>query len=99
MKTRLFAGAIVTAVALCGSTFAKPKEKRSNISMDRAQELALKRVKGEIQQADLIKVKGKDRYSIFVKESSGATAHELLSARSGKVLWVRDETPDKAKVR
>lgn len=97
MKTKLFLGALMTTAILGGSVLANTT--KPNITMERAQEIALKRVGGTVEQSDLITKHGKARYSIFVKEASGITAHELINAKNGKVLWVRDETPATAKIK
>lgn len=100
MRTNLFTGAILTVVVLCGSFAVSAKDKkRTNISMERAQQIALKRAPGTVEESNLVKRGGKERYSIFIRRTNGNMAHELISARSGHVLWLRDETPDKAKIR
>lgn len=98
MKSKLLLGATAALVLLGGSVFAK-SDKTPKITLEQAQEIALKRVGGTIEQSDLVMRHGKARYSVFVKEDSGITAHELISAKNGKIMWVRDETPETAKIK
>lgn len=98
MNTKLYLGAIMTAIILGGSALANTKPK-SEITLERAQEIALKRIDGTIEQAGMVKRHGKERYSIFVQESNGLTAHEFINAKTGKILWVKDETPATAKIK
>lgn len=98
MKSKLLLGATAAVILLGGSVFAKPV-KTPKITLEQAQEIALKRIGGTIEQSDLVMRHGKSRYSVFVKEDNGITAHELISAKDGKILWVKDETPETAKIK
>lgn len=99
MKSKLLLGATAAVILLGGSVFAKPV-KTPKITLEQAQEIAMKRVGGgTIEQSDLVMRHGKARYSVFVKEDSAITAHELISAKNGKIKWVRDETPETAKIK
>lgn len=100
MTTKLFAGAIITTVLLAGSLIASARDRgKNNISMERAQEIALRRAAGTVEESNLVKRHGRERYSIFIEEPNGVTTHEFISARNGKILWMRDETPAAAKIR
>lgn len=85
----------MTATMFSASVFAAPKSK---ITMERAQEIALKRVKGEVKQADMVKRHNKPVYSFFIKEPDGVTAHVLVSEK-GKIKRIADETPATAKIK
>lgn len=98
MRTKLLLGTAMAVTLLGGSVFAKPNTK-ANITSEQAQEFALKRIPGAVVQSDMVKRHGKERYSIFVKEDNGITAHELISAKDGKVIWVKDETQENAKIK
>ena len=90
---------MLAATVFSGSIFAAPKSKmKSRITMEEAQEIALKRVSGEIEQSDTITRHNKPTYSFFIKESNGVTAHVLVTEK-GKIKHVRDETPSMAKIK
>jgi hypothetical protein len=55
-------------------------------------------VGGEIEQADALMRHHKQTYSIFIKRPDGVTAHVLVSEK-GKIKRVRDETPERAKIK
>jgi len=71
---------------------------RPKITMEQAQQIALKRVSGEIEQAETVNQHKKAVYSIFIKESDGVTAHILVNDK-GKIKRVADETPATAKIK
>lgn len=95
MKTKLFLGLILATTVLSGNIFAAPKSK---ITMEQAQEIALKRISGEVEQSDTIKWHKKPVYSIFIKESNGVTAHVFVSEK-GKIKRFVAETPSMAKTK
>ena len=95
MKTKLFLGFALAAMILSANVFAAPKSK---ITMEQAQEIALKRVSGEVEQSDTVKRHNKPLYSIFIKESDGVTAHVLVNDK-GKIKRIADETPATAKIK
>jgi len=95
MKTKLFLGLILVTTVLSANIFAAPKSK---ITMEEAQEIALKRVSGEVEQADTVKRHNKPVYSIFIKKSDGITEHVLVNDK-GKIKRLADETPATAKVK
>jgi len=95
MKTKLFLGLIFATMVFSGNIFAAP---RSKITMEQAQEIALKRINGEVEQADMVKRHNKPVYSFFIKESDGVTAHILVNDK-GKIKRVADETPSTAKIK
>lgn len=95
MKTKLFLGLIFATMVFSGNIFAAP---RSKITMEQAQEIALKRINGEVEQADMVKRHNKPVYSFFIKESDGVTAHVLVNDK-GKIKRVADETPSTAKIK
>lgn len=95
MKTKLFLGSMLAAIIFSANIFAAPKPK---ITMEKAQEIALKKVKGDVEQADTVTYHRKPLYSIFIKRSNGVTTHVLVT-ENGKVKSMRDETPAKAKIK
>jgi len=95
MKTKLFLGLIFATMVFSGNIFAAPKSK---ITMEQAQEIALKRINGEVEQADMVNRRNKPVYSFFIKESDGVTAHVLVNDK-GKITRVADETPSTAKIK
>jgi len=95
MKTKLFLGLALSTIVLGGSVLAAPKSK---ITMEQAQEIALKRVSGEVEQADAVKRHKRETYSFFIKQSDGVTAHVLVSEK-GKIKRLADETPATAKIK
>ena len=66
--------------------------------MERAQEIALKRINGEVQQADTVTKHSKQTYSFFIKKPDGVTTHVLVSEK-GKIKRVADEMPAAAKIK
>jgi uncharacterized membrane protein YkoI len=86
---------MLAATVLSGSIFAAPKSK---ITIEQAQEIALKRVNGEVEQSDTVKKHNKPVYSFFIRESDGVTAHVLVSEK-GKIKRLADETPAAAKIK
>jgi uncharacterized membrane protein YkoI len=95
MKTKLFLS-LALAAAGGGNVFAAPARK---ITMERAQEIALQRVGGEVEQAAMVKRRyHKPAYSIFIKKSNGVTAHVLVSEK-GRIKRVADETTATAKIK
>ncbi len=87
------------AVVLLGGSVLANSDKKPKISLEEAQSIALKRINGTVEQSNLITHHGKERYSVFVLESDGITAHELINARNGKVIWVKDELPEAANIK
>ena len=80
---------------LSANLLAAPKSK---VTMQQAEEIALKRVGGGVEQADTIEKHNKSVYSFFIRESDGVTAHVLIDEK-GKIKRVADETPSTAKVK
>ena len=95
MKTKLFLVLILATALLSTNVFAAPKSK---ITMAQAQEIALKRVGGEVEQADTVTRHKKEIYSFFIKKPNGATMHVLVSEK-GKIKRVAEETPAAAKIK
>jgi len=95
MKTKLFLSLAFAATVLSGSILAAPGPK---ITRERAQEIALKRVSGEVEQADTVTRHKKPVYSFFIRTAGGATSHVLVSER-GKIKRLADETPATAKIK
>jgi uncharacterized membrane protein YkoI len=95
MKTKLFLGLMLATMVFSGNIFAAPKTK---VTMERAQEIALRRVSGEVEQSDTIKRHNKPTYSFFIKKSDGITTHVLVSEK-GKIKRITDETPSTAKIK
>ena len=95
MKSKLFLGFALAAMILSANVFAVPKSK---ITMEQAQEIALKRVSGEVELADTVKRHKKPVYSFFIKKSDGGTAHVLVN-ENGKIKRIADETPATAKIK
>jgi uncharacterized membrane protein YkoI len=95
MKTKLFLGFMLAATIFGGSVLAAP---RSKITMERAEEIALKRVSGEIERADTVTRHNRPTYSFFIKKSDGVTTHVLVNEK-GRIKRLADETPATAKVR
>lgn len=95
MKTKLFLGLTLATMILSAGIFAAPKSK---ITIEQAQAIALKRVSGEVELADMVTRHNKPLYSIFIKESDGVTAHVLVDDK-GKIKRVADETPATAKIK
>jgi uncharacterized membrane protein YkoI len=95
MKTKLFLSLALAVVVCASGVFAAPK---SRVSMEQAQAIALKRVSGEVEQADTVQRHKKSLYSIFIKRANGVTAHVLVNER-GKIKSVRNETPATAKIK
>lgn len=100
MKTKLFVVLTLAATVFAGNIFAAPRSKmpKSRITMEQAQEIALRRVSGEVEKSDTIKRRKKEFYSFFIKESNGVTAHVLVNDR-GKIKRVTDETPARARIK
>ena len=95
MKTKLFLGLMLAATVFSANIFAAPKTK---VSMERAQEIALRRVSGEVEKSDTITKHNKATYSFFIKKSNGITTHVLVSEK-GKIKRVSDEKPSKSKIK
>jgi uncharacterized membrane protein YkoI len=95
MKAKLFIGLTLATLVFAGNIFAGTKPK---ITMQQAQEIALKRVSGEVELSDTVTKHKKPVYSFFIKESDGVTAHVLVNDK-GKVKRVADETPENAKIK
>ena len=95
MKTKLFLGLMLAATVFSGSIFAAPKPK---ITMERAQEIALRRVSGEVEKSDTVTKHNKATYSFFIKKSNGVTAHVLVNDK-GKIKRIADEKPSKSKIK
>ena len=95
MKTKLFLGLTLAAFVLSGNILAARKAK---ITLEQAQEIALKRVRGDVEQADTVKRHNREVYSFFIKKSNGATAHVLVSDK-GRIKRIADETPATAKIK
>ena len=95
MKMKLFLGLALAAFVFGGNVFAASNRK---ITLERAQEIALQRVGGEVERADMVKRHNKSTYSFFIKKSDGVTAHVLVSEK-GRIKRVADETPATAKIR
>jgi len=95
MKTKLFLGLMLAATVFSANIFAAPKPK---ITMEQAQEIALRRVSGEVEQSDMVKRHNKPTYSFFIKKSNGVTAHVLVNDR-GKIKRIADENPSTAKIK
>ena len=82
-------------MVLSGNIFAAVKPK---VTMEQAQEIALKRISGEVEQSDMVKKHNKPTYSFFIKKSDGVTAHVLVNEK-GKIKRIADETPATAKIK
>jgi uncharacterized membrane protein YkoI len=95
MKTKLLIGLILATSVFGGNIFAAAKPK---ITIEQAQEIALKKVSGEVEQSDTVGKRNKPVYSFFIKESDGVTAHVLVSEK-GKIKRIADETPATAKIK
>lgn len=95
MKTKLFLGLILATLVFGGSVFAAVKPP---ISLEQAQEIALKRANGEVEKADTVEKHNKPIYSFFIKESGDITTHVLVNEK-GKIIRVADETPETAKIK
>lgn len=68
--------------------------KEAKISMDKAKEIALKKVPGgTIESAELEREKGKLVYSFDIKTSKPGVTEVLVNAMTGKVISVKHETP------
>lgn len=96
MKAKLFLGLTLAAFLFGGNVYAAAKTRK--ISIERAEEIALKRVSGEIEQADAVMRHRRQTYSIFIKRPDGVTAHVLVSEK-GRIKRVMDETPATAKIK
>ena len=86
---------MLAATVFSANIFAAPKPK---ITMERAQEIALKRVSGEVEKSDMITKHNKATYSFFIRKSNGVTAHVLVNDR-GKIKRIADEKPSKSKIK
>ena len=95
MKMKLFLGLTLATMVLSGNIFAAAKSK---ITMEQAQEIALRRVSGEVELSDTIEKHKKPVYSFFIKESDGVTTHILVNDK-GKIKRIAAETPETAKIK
>ena len=69
-------------------------QKEAKISMKKAQEIALKRVKdGKIASSELEREHGKLIYSFDIKTSKPGVTEVNVDAITGKVIAVQQETP------
>jgi Peptidase propeptide and YPEB domain len=68
------------------------------IGMKRAKQIAMKRVSGKIQSSELEKEKGTMVYSFDIRNKKGGITEILISAYTGKIIEVKNETAaDEAK--
>ncbi|HEY8561239.1 MAG TPA: PepSY domain-containing protein [Pyrinomonadaceae bacterium] len=95
MKTKLFLSLTLAAIGMSGDIHAAPNRK---VTVERAREIALGRVGGEIERADTVTRHKKPVYSFFIRKSDGGTAHVLVSEK-GRIKRVADETPATAKIK
>ena len=97
---------LVAAFAVSPALFAHdPKPTKSNdqatlqkeakITMDQAREIALKKAPGTIDSAELEREHGKLIYSFDIKTSKPGVTEVQVSAISGKIVSVKQETPSK----
>lgn len=68
------------------------------IGMKRAKQIALTRVKGNIQSSELENEKGTKVYSFDIRNIKGGITEVLINAYTGKIIEVKNETAaDEAK--
>lgn len=68
------------------------------IGMKRAKQIALTRVKGNIQSSELENEKGTKVYSFDIRNTKGGITEVLINAYTGKIIEVKNETAaDEAK--
>jgi hypothetical protein len=78
----------ILAFMLSGSTLAlaATQPKPGEISMDKAQSIALGKVKGDIKSSEYEFEKGQNVYSFDINGRDGKIHEILVSAKSGKIV-------------
>ena len=104
MKSRIAASIIVATLGLAPvAVYATPKnetqadlQKEAKISMEKAREIALAKVKGgKIESGELEREKGKLIYSFDIKTSKPGITEVNVDAITGKVIGVQKENAAK----
>lgn len=104
MKLRIAASIIVATLGLAPvAVYAAPKketqadlQKEAKISMEKAREIALARVKGgKIESGELEREHGKLIYSFDIKTSKPGVTEVNVDAITGKVIGVQKENAAK----
>ncbi len=70
-------------------------QKEAKISMEKAQEIALKKVPGKIESSELEREHGKLIYSFDIRTSKPGIMEVNVDALNGKVIAVEHESPKK----
>lgn len=91
---------MLAATVFSANIFAAPKPKmsKSKVTMEQAQEIALRRVSGEVEQSDTVTRHKKPAYSFVIKKSNGATTHVLVN-ENGRIKSVTNEKTSKSKIK
>lgn len=104
MKSRIAASIIVATLGLAPvAVYAAPKnetqadlQKEAKITMEKAREIALAKVKGgKIESGELEREKGKLIYSFDIKTSKPGVTEVNVDAITGKVIGVQKENAAK----
>ena len=104
MKSRIAASIIVATLGLAPvAVYAAPKnetqadlQKEAKITMEKAREIALARVKGgKIESGELEREKGKLIYSFDIKTDKPGVTEVNVDAKTGKVIDVQKENAAK----
>lgn len=90
MKKIISTAILGLILALSANTFAAGQSK-PKISMAKARAIALKRVSGKVQSAELEREKGKLVYSFDIRTSRGTIREVWVDAYTGKILSVKTE--------
>ena len=86
MRTLTLSVSVICLLTFAQSTFAAKEPKKGEISMEKAQEIATKKVSGTVKSSEYEFEKGQNVYSFDIVATDG-TIHEILvSARSGKIV-------------
>lgn len=89
MTTRqVFAMSLLTVMGFTFGQvgFAAEKHKTTEISMEKAQEIALKEADGKIKSSEYEFEKGQNVYSFDIVTSNGTIHEVLVSAKTGKIV-------------
>lgn len=82
---------VATLLTICvftiaESSFAANTPKKGEISMEKAQEIATKKVSGKIKSSEYEFEKGQNVYSFDIIANDGSIHEILVSARTGKIV-------------
>lgn len=86
----LFLAALI-CIPTCFAADDTALEREAKISRQRAQEIALKKVKGTITDVDIDRDDGQLVWSVDIRPNNGPKKDVRIDANTGKVICVKDD--------